>query len=87
MVFYRDGFEAVGIDGMVAAFPEKGEAVVFQVADEVTPFDGHRQGPRAAARSKHCRGEFLCLACGRLKPFPVRHPAAWPGSPPNPCLQ
>ena len=33
----------VGLDGRVAAFPEQVEAVFFQVADEITPFDGHRQ--------------------------------------------
>jgi hypothetical protein len=33
MAFYGDGLEVVGIDGMVAAFPEKVKAVLLQVAD------------------------------------------------------
>jgi hypothetical protein len=44
VAFYRDGLEVVGLYGMIAAFPEQVKAVLFQVADEITPFDGHRQG-------------------------------------------
>jgi hypothetical protein len=61
MAFYRDGFEVVSINGMIGAFPEQGEAACFKIADKITPFDGHRQGPRAAVRSRHRRGGFPCL--------------------------
>ena len=43
MAFYRDGLEVVGLDGVIAALPEQVKAIFFQIADEITPFDGHRQ--------------------------------------------
>jgi hypothetical protein len=33
MTFYGDGFEVIGLDGMIAAFPEQVKAMFFPVAD------------------------------------------------------
>jgi hypothetical protein len=33
MAFYGDGFKVIGIDGIIAAFPEQLKAVFLQIAD------------------------------------------------------
>lgn len=87
MAFYRDGFKTVSKNGMLAPFPEKIKAVFFEIADKITPFDGHRQDPRAVARSRHCPGEFPCPAADRPGSFHSERPGAWPGSLPGPGLR
>jgi hypothetical protein len=39
MAFDRECFFAVAIDRMPAAFSDEGEAIGFEVFDEITPFD------------------------------------------------
>jgi len=37
----RNDLYAVGINGVITAFPDYLETVFFQISDKVTPFDGH----------------------------------------------
>jgi hypothetical protein len=39
VALYRDGFGAVGVDGMVGTFPQEIKAVGRQILNEITPFD------------------------------------------------
>src|SRR6185436_555942 len=36
-----NGLGAVGVDGVISPFAEQTKAVLLQVLDQVTPFDGH----------------------------------------------
>lgn len=42
MSFYGNGFEIIGVNKMVGTFPQEIKAVLLQLTDKITPFDGHR---------------------------------------------
>lgn len=41
MPFYRYSFFAIGVDGMLTAFPQEIKLVLFKVAYKIAPLDRH----------------------------------------------
>lgn len=50
VAFDRNDLDVIGVNGMVAAFPEEMEAVFFQIASEITSLDRHAEPLQAVAR-------------------------------------
>ena len=60
----RNGVDAIGVDGLVAAFAQQVEAVGLEGADAVTPFDRHDRALRAVAQGAHSPEESPFRARG-----------------------
>src|SRR5436305_8492998 len=76
-----NGFEAVRVDGVIGSFPQQAEAVLLQILDQVTPFDGHDPGRRRPARKDRFPAGSPILAAGRPGSFRPGRRAASPGTP------
>src|SRR6185436_19285960 len=75
-----NGLGAVGVDGVISPFAEQTKAVLLQVLDQVTPFDGHSPARWTPARKDRFPKGSPTLAPGTPEPFREERPSTSSGT-------